>query len=137
MAIFVGTLKVKEELIDVDLPFFFMSSALFLLFIMDGKFTWQEGIISLIMLTVFIFYTLSSDVRGIEIDEKITKFQTSWLFFILGGSVGIFFGAKYTIESVSRLGEILGIAPSIITMLVVAVGTSLPELVISTRAALK
>jgi cation:H+ antiporter len=37
-AIAVGTLKVKEMLIDVDLPFFFISSALFLLFILDGKF---------------------------------------------------------------------------------------------------
>ncbi|PID83906.1 conjugal transfer protein TraR [Candidatus Gracilibacteria bacterium] len=137
VSIFVGTLKVKEELIDVDLPFFFMSSALFLLFIMDGQFTWQEGVLTLIMLTVFIFYTLSSDIKSIQNTQKVESFQASWILYIIGGSVGIFFGAKYTIEAVSQLGEILGIASSIITMLVVAVGTSLPELVISIRASLK
>lgn len=135
VAVIVGTLRVKEELIDVDLPFFFMSSALFVLFVSDGVFVWQEGVISLIMLTVFIFYTLSNDVKTDETPTKTKQFQFWWIVALLLWGVGIFFWAKYTIDSVTQLWEILSIPSSIITMLVVAVGTSLPELIISVRAA--
>lgn len=41
-AIAVGRLTVKEKLLDVDIPFFFISSALFVLFISDGVFNSRE-----------------------------------------------------------------------------------------------
>ncbi|MCD5374900.1 calcium/sodium antiporter [Candidatus Gracilibacteria bacterium] len=135
-AITVGTLTVKKKLIDVDLPFFFISSALFVLFISDGIFNYKEGIISLVMLVLYIFYTLSDTTDDEENANSPKEFKTIWMVYILCGIVGIFIGAKYTIESVTKLGELLDISPSIITMLAVAIGTSLPELIISVRSAM-
>ena len=137
-AITVGALKVKQLLIDVDLPFFFISTSLFLLLLMDGNFTVSESIFSLLLLFVFIWYTISgaySDTEEKEKKEKIS-FNWKWIISIIGGSIGIFFGAKYTIESVTQLASILEISPSIVTMLAVAIGTSLPELIISVKAAM-
>lgn len=60
-ALAVKNLKVKEQLISVDVPFFFISSALFLLFIKDGSFSWREGLLSLILLTVLFFIRLKTN----------------------------------------------------------------------------
>jgi len=135
-AISVGTLTVKKKLIDVDLPFFFISSALFVLFISDGIYSYKEGIISLIMLVLYVFYTLSDTTDDEENNSSPKTFKYIWLLYIFLGMIGIFIGAKYTIESVTKLGELLNISPSIITMLAVAIGTSLPELIISVRSAM-
>ena len=137
IAIIVWTLKVKKELIDVDLPFFFISSTLFVLFIFDWIFTWKEWIISLVMLLIFIFYTLSDKTKSSENENVITKFNYIWLVYIIFWIIWIFLWAKYTVDSVTKLWEILNIPSAIITMLAVAIWTSLPELIISIRAALK
>lgn len=135
-AIAVGTLKVKERLIDVDLPFFFISSSLFLLLLLDGNFTLTESLLSLTLLGIFIWYTISD--QGSEKKEPTIrpKFAPQWILAITGGVIGIYFGAEYTITSVTKLAEILQISPSIVTMLAVAIGTSLPELIISVKAAM-
>ncbi len=136
-AIMVGTLKVKEQLIDVDLPFFFMSTALFIIFIMDGRFTWVEGIMSLVMLGIFIFYSISQDANGSEQKDQQNGFRPfKALGIIIVSLIFIVLSSKYTIESVSHIATMLHIAPAIITMLAVAFGTSLPEIIISVRAAM-
>ncbi len=138
-AIAVKTLKVKEELIDVDLPFFFISSALFLLFIMDGSFTWKEGIICLILLVIFIIYTIKdtpSEKEGKT--EKVKNIGWKDFLFVGIGSFGIYLSAKYTVSSVLDISnKIPNIDTTLITMLVVAIGTSLPEIIVSVRAAMK
>ncbi len=135
--IFVWTLKVRKKLINIDLPFFFMSSSLFILFIIDGVFTWKEWIISLFTLLVFILYTLSDKEKTKDEKKENTEFKPIWITYIVLWVIGIFFGAKYTITSVDKLWTLLNIPSSIITIIAVAIGTSLPELVISLRTALK
>jgi len=141
-SIAVVTLKVKEELIDVDLPFFFMSTAVFILFVMDGQFTWKEGILSLLMLGIFIVYTIKTGTDEAEerqgIDKTARGLISLWksIVIIVVSILFIFVSSKYTIDSVSHLAEMMHVAPAIITMLAVAFGTSLPEIIISVRAAL-
>ncbi len=143
-SVVVKSLHVRKSLIDVDFPFLFSSSALFFLFISDGKFTWFEGALSLLMLGFFVAYTISKDAKepqhtGLVDVDNCSRVRLSWKTFamLILGSVGIYFGADYTIISLMKLSEMINILPSVITMLAVAVGTSLPELVISIRAARK
>ncbi len=138
----VKTLRVKEQLIDVDVPFFFMSTAMFILFIMDGKFTAAEGVVSLVMLGVFVVYTISAGRDNIPDHDKSenTKPALKTVFQSLGiivvSIVVIVISSKYTIDSVTHIAQLMNIAPAIITMLAVAFGTSLPEIIISVRAAM-
>ncbi len=138
-AIAVKTLKVKEELIDVDLPFFFISSSLFLLFIMDGEFTWKEGIISLILLAIFIAYTIKDQPKEKEAKtEKVKSIGIKDWALVCLGSFGIYLSAKYTVSNVLEISsQIPNVDTTLITMLVVAIGTSLPEIIVSVRAAMK
>jgi len=133
-AIVVGTLKVKQKLIDVDLPFFFISSALFLLFLLDGKFTYIEGILSLILLLIFVFYTISIPADPADLVKKPKSIKKP-ILILVASSLGIYFAAKYTVNSVLEVADILKIESGIVTMIAVAIGTSLPELIVSVRAA--
>jgi len=141
-----GGLKIKKILIDIDLPFFFIASAFLVLFIGDGVFTWKEGILSLVLSIIFILYTLSQQGRVEETNtskkakKTSTTFKNSRTFFILmialsGGF--IFLGGKGTVDSVMKLSELLGWSSSALTLLIVALGTSLPEIVVSVIASLK
>ena len=142
LGIFCKNLKIKSLLKDVDLPFLFMATGLFFLFAYDGDIVLLKGLILLGLLVLYIIYTIRGD-HVHEPSEKKHIFQIkeklhwyTWLILV-ACSVLIYFSADYTITSVIKLAELLNIAPSIVTMLAVAVGTSLPELIISVRAAQK
>lgn len=138
LAFVVGKLQVKTLLIDVDLPFLFLATGMFVLLAWDGEITLFEGILLLLMLVIFVTYTIVGDHHDEEDDADISNVpKLTWRTwaFLLAGSVGIYFSAEYTIKSVVEVANILNIAPSVVTMLAVAIGTSLPELILSVRAA--
>lgn len=142
LAIFCKKIKVKSLLVDVDLPFLFISTGLFFLFAYDGNITLWEGIILLGLLVLFILYTIKGDQSegsSDKEDEDGLRKKLHWHTWsiLVASTVGIYFAADYTIMSVIKVAELLNIAPAIVTMLAVAVGTSLPELIVSVRAAQK
>jgi len=53
------------------------------------------------------------------------------------GVIGLAVGANYLIESIIFVSEALNIVPAVITITAVAFGTSLPELLVSVKAAMK
>ena len=147
-ALAVKELKVKKILIDIDLPFFFIASALLVLFIRDGAFVWKEGIITLIFSIIFILYTLNQDERVEEVEKKEEfrkerqkkKFSEKRIFLLSMIAVSAFFifiGGKGTVDSVLKLSELVGLNSSTLTIIIVAFGTSLPEIVVSVMASLR
>lgn len=140
LGIFCKDLKIKSLLIDVDLPFLFIATGLFFLFAYDGSITLWEGVILLGLLLLFILYTIRGDHVKENNDENTDpdkKLRWHTWIILVASAVGIYFAADYTIMSVVKLAELLNIAPAIVTMLAVAIGTSLPELIVSVRAAQK
>ena len=141
-SIMVKTLKVEQKLLDVDLPFFFMSSALFLMLVLDKQITKADSLIMLLMLVIFTGYTMMDKDKNKlmqAIDSTLSKrpkLKFMDAVFLIAGAVGIYFSADFTIKSVTELAAILNISSSIVAMLAVAIGTSLPELVVSVRASL-
>jgi cation:H+ antiporter len=136
----VGTLRVKERLINIDLPLFFISTGLFLIFIMDRIFTWREGIISLILMVLFIIYTIKNETAQSTNKQQAKRIKITWKEFslVILGSLGVYFSAKYTVSNVLVIArQIPGINTSLLTMIIVALGTSLPEIAVSVRAALQ
>ena len=142
-------IKISYELIHVDLPLLVGSSFYILFISMDGVITFLEGIIGLVILGVYLIYTSkSSEKEKIEeniIDEikeesknkpKKTNLLLNILILIFC-SVLIYAGAKLTVSSVVELSSMLGIGKDIIALTIIALGTSLPELVVSSVAAFK
>ena len=75
--------------------------------------------------------------RRKEIKEKPSKLNFRIFLFLILGIIGLAIGANYTIESVLKISEFLKISTALIAITAIAVGTSLPELVVSVRAAIK
>jgi len=57
------------------------------------------------------------------------------LLFLLLGSVGLYFGAEWLVRGAGGLARAMGVSPLAVGLTVVAYGTSMPELVVSTVAA--
>lgn len=143
-AIIVGWLKVKDVLIDVDIPYLFIVTILFAYFIYsDSVLSLWEWIVFIVLLIWYFFYTLRSwediEEEAIEKKEKKKKIKLKSLDWglLTVSTFFIFVWAKYTLASVENIAKWFEVSPSIITMIWVWLGTSLPELVVSITAALK
>jgi len=139
-------LNITFELIHVDLPFLLGSTFLLAASIWDGVYTFPEAILSLICLVLYLHYTLNSERE--HDDKEIKKEMREELkgkhklkkkqFFILALSAFfIFLGAKFTIDSVIGISTLLDIGKEVIAVSAIALGTSLPELMVSYTAARK
>ncbi len=110
----------------------------------------SDGIILLLLFSIFVYVTVSDflasredallqDIRELEgqLPEGLTsRMQREWVA-ILVGITGLGIGGHLTITHGSALADSLGVSPAIIGLVIVAIGTSLPELVTSIIAALR
>jgi cation:H+ antiporter len=140
-AIIAKKFTISHEIESVDLPLLIGSAFLLVMMCLDGKFTFGEGIIMLLGIILYIMYAISSHKESEEKDDKhIKEIKKEKLGFstwaILVASVFfIFVGAKYTIDSVIIISDMLNIGKDIIAVIAVALGTSLPELMVTVSAA--
>lgn len=153
--VIVKKVEIKRSLIRIDLPLLVASGAILVLTVSDGKFTFFEALISLIGFVVYLTYTVTQqrgslaekEVEFIEAstEEKPKKrllqkrppFKWRYVLFVIIAATTLYFSADFTIESVIQLGTLLNIETSIIAITAVAVGTSLPELMVCIVAARK
>jgi len=147
-AILARRLMIKRSLIELDLPLLAISTVIFLSVAYDGEITWQDGLLLLITFLIYLAYTIyerkeeKGEVKGIvEIIpgsvEKVEKLNLKVFLFLILGVIGLVIGAKYTVESALQLANLLKLLPSVIAIIGIAFGTSLPELLVSVRAAWK
>ena len=74
-----------------------------------------------------------SEVEDVEIDRSAKKLIL-WIGMCIVGLVLLYFGARFFVDGATELAKILGISELMIGLIVVAIGTSLPELCISLMA---
>ncbi|EKV02135.1 K+dependent Na+ exchanger related-protein [Leptolyngbya sp. PCC 7375] len=141
-------LRVMYNLISVDLPLFVGSAFLCsLMASSDQTFTRGEALILVIGYIVYLFYILKSSDEAADgstqeaVDPSAPAFTTAQsmrevLILVLSG-IFIFLGANYTIDSLIQISDRLNIGRDIIAISAVALGTSLPELMVTINAALK
>ena len=127
-------IKLDYELTGVDLPFLIGSAFLLAMTVYDGLFTLSEGFLCLGCVFIYLIYTMNVKKKE-NFEIKKLEWKTLIIFVISG--FFIYLGAKYTIESVIKLSEILHIGKEIIAASAIALGTSLPELTVSISAARK
>ncbi len=137
-------LVVTRSLIDLNLPLLAISTVLFLGVVWDGVVTFFEALILLATYSIYLIYMFKHKEEAEE-DEEIVKMEVikkDRLKFLdivklLGGGIALALGSKYLVDSVINISTILEISIGIITISAVAIGTSLPELLVSIKAALK
>lgn len=133
-AIYGKGIKIDYDVMNTDIPMLFGSAFLMYFALVDLRLSTFECLIFLAALAVFLLNSFKGDN-----DDDIEKTKTSpkdWLF-ILFGSIAIYLSAKYTIFAMENIATQMNIPIHIISITVVALGTSLPEVVVSINAAKK
>ncbi|MCL1946308.1 MAG: calcium/sodium antiporter [Chitinivibrionia bacterium] len=146
----IAPLAVQRNTVRFEIPFsLFAAIIMFLLanfafpFAEDEKdmVTRIDGIILLVFFVLFIFYVFKSMKNGETADVKNTDAKTFSLLksilFIVFGLVFLVVGGKIVVDSAVFLATALNISEKVIGLTIVAIGTSLPELVTSIAAVLK
>jgi cation:H+ antiporter len=135
----------KTSLIDVELPFFFMSMAGFSYFILDKTISRGEGFALIGLLIIFIIYQMNQK-QEIEDEDEMQDIENKYHgngkikdiikygSIVIGSIIVLSLSAKYLIDSILTLSELLKISSSTLTITVVAFGTSLPEILTSVAA---
>lgn len=105
---------------------------------LDGYYTRVEGLVLIIAGGVFYYIALKSGMDGstISVTKNIRERYIS--IALLGLSMALLLvGAYFTVQSATTLARELGVSPMLIGMLVVGLGTTMPELFFSLRSAQK
>ena len=113
----------------------------FILMILDGMITRFDAALLLLLMGAYLVFLLQ-DAKNIpeEDFEDLDIGTFSWtksIPILLGGFVLVIVGAHFTVESASDIAKSFGISEWIIGIIMVSLGTSLPELVVSISAAVK
>lgn len=140
-AIIARKLKVEWDLIKVDLPLLLGSCFLITFMMWDGVFTFWEAILCLGGYLTYMLYFIAQHKKS-SVKMKKEKFSWKIIIFLVLSGTGIYFGAEYMIKAIIEGTQLpffmsLGINTSIIALTAVALGTSLPELMVSIQAARK
>ncbi|MBN2404667.1 MAG: calcium/sodium antiporter [Coriobacteriia bacterium] len=148
-AILGGRLWATWEIIHVDLPLLVGSAFLLAIIAWDGSVTVPEALICLAGTVIYVSYavsmSLSREHKHTDIEQSVEeelgvqrgRFDRRTWLKIAVGVVGVYFGAEYTVRAVVELSVLFNVGTDIIALSAVALGTSLPELVVSVVAARK
>lgn len=148
-----GVIYTSRNLLNLEIPMLIISTLLFILVAHDGIINILESIIILASFVVYLAYLLKPKkflIEGDEVEEikieAINKKEKEEVIKSIGwkecsllifGMAFLTLGAKFLVDSVVIFSEKNNIAISVISVLAIAIGTSLPEVVVSIKAVLK
>ena len=135
-------ISLKQRFYNTDFPLLIMSTFLFYYVIYtESQISRVEGIILVIAITLILFYLFfyqknDQSEFSEELDkDKISIFK-SFLYILFSGSL-LWLGSETLIKSAVSVANKLDISERIISITMVAIGTSVPELAASIVASLK
>ncbi len=134
-------LTTKRDIFKKDAAWALFPLIIFFIMIYDGTISKFDGFIYFTLMAAYLIF-LSKDAKAIEgeVDKNLQKEKFKWtktILFLLLGFALVIVGANYTVESASAIARGLGVNEWIISLLLIAFGSSLPELVVSITAAKK
>lgn len=130
--------KTNRDILKRDMPVNILITAILCVMIADGRLSRLEGIL---LLSGMIFYIVNMIFSALKTrsscpDEKSMPLYKS-LIFIAGGLVAVIFGGNLVVNNASQIAVSFGVSQNFIGLTIVAIGTSLPELVTSIVATRK
>lgn len=139
------SLGVKNNTVKKELPITILITTLFAVLLSDNlinhtkdNFTRGDGITLILFFLVFIYYLISMARKKIDTDDKTEYMPLSKAFiFTAIGLISIILGSNLVVDHASNLAKLLGISEKMIALTIIALGTSLPELVTSVMATRK
>ena len=154
-AALMAPITLQGDVVRRELPLFLLATTMMAVMALDGPLTGRsatidrgDSILLMLMFLIFVYFVATDLSRAkrrdpllVEIEEhpKVltpTASRWQWLFIIAGCAL-LYAGGEFTIRHGVALSSQLGVPPAVVGLFVVAVGTSMPELVTSVIAAIK
>ncbi len=142
--------KLKREFFTKDSLWVIAPLFVFVLMALDGELNYIDGILFLCVMGGYLLFLFTSDKKAIEVIDECNeatnhnpnldkKKDSIVLAFLLSfvGLAGILLGAYFSVEYAQNIAYALGVSEWVVGILVLAIGSSLPELIVSIKAALK
>ena len=142
IVIIIYPITIKRRFYYTDFPLLIFSTAVFYLFIAsNSEISRTEGIIMLVLILLILFYLFyyqKPDTSSLDNDLSLGRQKVSTSFFLLVISAAILWlGAETLIKSSISVANKFNVSERIISITMVAIGTSIPELAASVAASLK
>lgn len=130
-----------RDFFSKDSTWALMPVFVFILMVLDGVVSRFDAALLLLLMGAYLLFLLQDAKNIPEEDlEEIDMAHFSWpntIVMLFVGLILVIIGAHFTVESASDIAKSFGISEWIIGIIMVSLGTSLPELVVSITAALK
>lgn len=140
-------IKVKINTVKKELPLCLLFSTALVVLFLDkplgngtiNQISRSDGIIIILFFLVFLYYLISlvRQKKELDQDEKPQFKLGKSLLFVVIGLLGIIFGSNLVVDNATNIAHYLGLSERIIALTIVAIGTSLPELVTTIVSAKK
>lgn len=142
IVVIIYPITIKRRFYYTDFPLLILSTAVFYLFIAsNSEISRTEGIIMIVLILLILFYLFyyqKPDTSSLDKDLSLGKEKVSTSFFLLVISAAILWlGAETLIKSSISVANKFNVSERIISITMVAIGTSIPELAASVAASLK
>lgn len=146
IAAIIAPLHIKKGTTWKEIPFSLLSVLLILIFGLDTLINGSgpdilnrtEGLALLGLFVIFIVYTFGISKEEGEAEEKIDVLSWSKsILFIIGGVIALIVGGKLVVDAAISIAVTAGLSQNLIGLTIVALGTSLPEIVAAVVAAKK
>ena len=129
-------LAIKKSILRKEIPIMLGVSVLLILISVDGEISQYDGVLLLIGLGVFGFYTFRNALKHRGAAEDSTSSDKSNVYLKSAGLIGIgivvlYIGSILTVDNAVVIATEFGLSEKIIGLTVIAIGTSLPELITS------
>lgn len=148
LAACVSPIRVKDEVTKKELPILVLITTMFALSITshyilekNTKFILDrfDGLLFIFFFLVFIFYIVSvvKSKQGIFEREKPKYGMVKSIIYTVLCCIGIVLASDIVVDNAQNLAQLFNVSPKLITMTVVVIGTSLPEMTMTVVAAKK
>ncbi|MGM0623279.1 MAG: calcium/sodium antiporter [Campylobacterota bacterium] len=135
-------IKPSRDMFSSDSAWLVLPLFIFIAVLYDGVVTRFEGVMLGFIMAAYLLFLHANKAKAatteLDLELKTAAFRwTSTLFLLLLGFLSVTGGAHFAIESASNIAVSFGVSEWIVGLILVSLGTSLPELVVSIVAAMK
>lgn len=139
----ISPLPVAASVLKREFPFSILITAVLLIVSWDRTVGTVDGLFLLALFLFFLIFTIKSALKSrsetqtTEAGKSQTRSPGISIFYIMGGLIAIVIGGDMVVKSAIQIAASFGLSQTLIGLTIVALGTSLPELVTSIVASRK
>lgn len=133
-----STMAIQKSTLRYEIPYMIFVTVVLIALGMTGEYVTRiEGVILWVLFLLYLAYLFRLTKQGTEEDGTEERPTINLLIRMIIGGVIVVWGSDITVDSATQIAQMIGLSERFIGLTIVALGTSLPELVTSVVAAKK